>query len=320
MSLLSQNISALDIVTSESIRNAFTVLMAFGGSTNAILHLLSIAHEAGIPFDLSDINEVRGKTPTVCKLYPAADYHLEDLDFAGGTAALMNEIKSLLNLNVMTVTGKTLGDTITSHEVTDRKVIRHLSDPYSKTGGITILFGNLAPDGAVVKSAAVLPEVMTHQGPARVFDSEEDAVQALTQQKIKSGDVIVIRYEGPRGGPGMREMLTCSSLIKGLGLETEVALVTDGRFSGASSGASIGHVSPEAAHHGPIAAIHDGDRISIDIPNCRLHVDLTDAEIKNRLSQVTEFEYKVKKGYLRRYAEQVTSASQGAILTTDGKR
>jgi len=320
MNLLAQNICPLDIITIESIRNAFTVLMAFGGSTNAVLHLLSIAHEAGVSFHLPDINDMRMNAPLVCKLNPASDYDLEDFDQAGGTPALMNEIKGLLNLGVKTVSGKTLGDNIASAEVKDRSVIRPLSDPYSRTGGITILFGNLAPDGAVVKSAAVAPEMMAHQGPARVFDSEEDAVKALTGKTIKPGEVMVIRYEGPRGGPGMREMLICTDLIKGLGLDKEVALITDGRFSGATSGASIGHVSPEAASRGPIAAVHDGDIIRIDMPNCRLDVELTEAEIDKRLSQLPEFEFKIKKGYLRRYAERVTSGSMGAILVTDDKK
>lgn len=320
MNLLAQNICPLDIITIESIRNAFAVLMAFGGSTNAVLHLLSIAHEAGISFALSDINDIRMNTPLLCKLNPASDYDLVDFDQAGGTMALMNELKGVLNLGVKTVSGKTLGDNIASAEVKDRDVIRPLSDPYSRTGGTTILFGNLAPDGAVVKSAAVAPEMMVHHGPARVFDSEEEAVKALADKTIKPGDIMVIRYEGPRGGPGMREMLTCTDLIKGLGLDKEVALITDGRFSGATSGAAIGHASPEAASGGPIAAVRDGDMIRIDIPNCRLDVELTEAEINKRLSQLPEFEFKFKKGYLRRYAERVTSASMGAILVTDSKR
>ncbi|MFC1986254.1 dihydroxy-acid dehydratase [Chloroflexota bacterium] len=320
MNLLARNICSLDIITAASIRNAFTVLMAFGGSTNAVLHLLAIAHEAGISFDLSDINDIRMNTPLVCKLSPASDYNTEDFDQAGGTSALMNEIKTLLNLDVKTVSGKTLGDNIASTQVKDRNVIRPLSDPYSRTGGIAILFGNLAPDGAVVKSATVAPEMMVHQGTARVFDSEDDGVKALTDKTIKPGEIMVIRYEGPRGGPGMREMHTCTTLIKGLGLDKEVSLITDGRFSGGSSGAAIGHVSPEAAGRGPIAAVRDGDRIKIDIPNCRLEVELTEAEINKRLSQLPEFEFKIKKGYLRRYAERVTSGSTGAILATYDNR
>ncbi|MBT9158572.1 MAG: Dihydroxy-acid dehydratase [Firmicutes bacterium] len=316
MNLLVQNICPLDIITPESIRNAFTVLMAFAGSTNVVLHLLSIAHEAGVPFNHSDINEIRTNTPLLCKFHPATDYDLVDFDQAGGTMALMNELKGVLNLDVKTVTGKTLGDNIAVAKVRDRNVIRPLSDPYSKTGGITILFGNLAPDGAVVKNAAVAPEMMVHHGPARVFDSEEDAIKALTDKTIKPGEIVVVRYEGPRGGPGFPELLTCTDLIIGLGLDREVALITDGRFSGATSGAAIGHVSPEAASRGPIAAVCDGDIIRIDIPNCRLDLELSEAEISKRLSQLPEFEFKFKKGYLRRYAERVTSASTGAIFYT----
>jgi dihydroxy-acid dehydratase len=320
MNLLAQNIRPLDIITRESICNAFTVLMAFAGSTNVVLHLLSIAHEAGIPFTHFDINKIRMNTPLLCKFHPATNYDLEDFDRAGGTPALMNELKGVLNLGVKTVSGKTLGDNIASAKVRDRNIIRPLSDPYSPTGGITILFGNLAPDGAVVKSAAVAPEMMVRHGPARVFDSEEDAIKGLIDKTIKPGDIMVVRYEGPRGGPGFPELLTCTDLIIGLGLDKEVALITDGRFSGATSGAAIGHVSPEAANRGPIAAVRNGDIIRIDIPNCRLEVELTEAEINKRLSQLPEFESKFKKGYLRRYVEMVTSANRGAILVIDDKR
>jgi dihydroxy-acid dehydratase len=319
MSLVAQNLCPSDIITKESLRNAFTVLMAFAGSTNAILHLLAIAHEAVIPFSLSDITDIMLTTPLVCKIDPSSDYVLEDFHRAGGVPALMNEIQQLLNLEVRTVTGKTLGENIATARVRDRNVIRPLSDPYAQTGGITTLFGSLAPDGAVVKSAAVVPEMMVHQGPARAFDSEEGAIKALTDRTIKPGEIMVIRYEGPKGGPGMREMIACTDLLKGLGLDRQVAVITDGRFSGATSGASIGHVSPEAASGGPIAALRDGDIIRIDIPNRRLDLELSESEINDRLVQLPKFEFKVKKGYLRRYAEMVTSGSTGAVLLTDDR-
>jgi dihydroxy-acid dehydratase len=280
---------------------------------------LAIAHEAEIPFNLSDITDITLNTPLVCKIDPSSDYVLEDFDRAGGVPALMNEIEQLLNLEVMTVTGKTLGENIATARVRDRNVIRPLSDPYTQTGGITTLFGSLAPDGAVIKSAAVVPEMMVHQGPAQVFDSEEEAIKALTNKTIKPGAVIVIRYEGPKGGPGMREMIACTDLLKGLGLDGQVALVTDGRFSGATSGASIGHVSPEAASRGPIAVVRNGDAIRLDIPNRRLDLGLSESEINERLVQLPKFEFKGKKGYLRRYAKMVTSGSTGAVLLIDDR-
>ncbi|MDI6814676.1 MAG: dihydroxy-acid dehydratase, partial [Dehalococcoidales bacterium] len=288
-----------DIIDKDSIRNAFTVDMALGGSTNSILHLMAVAYEAGIDFPLSMVNEISQCTPYLCKLSPAGDYHLEDLDRAGGIAAVMKELQGLLNLESRTVSGKSVAEIIAGAQVMDREVIRSITNAYSTTGGIAILFGNLAPDGAVVKRAAVVPEMLFHQGPARVFNSEEEATAAIVSGSIKPGEVIVIRYEGPKGGPGMVEMLTPTSLLSGMGMDKEVALITDGRFSGATRGAAIGHVSPEAASLGPIAALNNGDIIKIDIPNYKLEVELSDKEISSRLAQLAEFEPKVKTGYLR---------------------
>jgi dihydroxy-acid dehydratase len=317
MRLLAQDIRPRDIVTKDSLHNAFAVDMALGGSTNSVLHLIAIAREAGVPFSLSEVNTISQKTPHLCKLAPAGDYHIEDLNIAGGIPAVMKELQELLRLGARTVSGRILGEDIASSTVKNRKVIHSFSNPHSKTGGISVLFGNLAPEGAVVKSAAVAPEMLAHRGPARVFDSEEKATDAIMRETIKPGEVAVIRYEGPRGGPGMREMLTPTSLLSGMGMDREVALITDGRFSGATKGAAIGHVSPEAASGGPIAAVRDGDMIRIDIPNCRLDLELSKAEISQRLSHLPDFEFKIKKGYLRRYAEKVSSASTGAIFTTE---
>jgi len=315
MEVLAKNIRAKDdIITRDAIYNAFAVDMALGGSTNSILHLTAIAHEAGIDFSLSVVNEISQHIPHLCKLSPASDYHIEDLDLAGGIPAVMQEISSLLNLKAQTILGKPVGEVIKEAMVKNREVIHALSNPYGPTGGISILFGNLAPEGAVVKSAAVAPEMKVHQGPARVFSSEEEATQAIMKGEFKSGDVIVIRYEGPKGGPGMREMLTPTSLLSGMGMDKEVALVTDGRFSGATRGAAIGHVSPEAAERGPMAIIRDGDIIKIDIPNHKLEVDLSGEEIRQRLDSLPSFEPKIKTGYLKRYAEKVTSASTGAVF------
>jgi len=314
MDLVSRNICPRDIITADSIRNAFTVDMALGGSTNSVLHLMAIAHEAGVPFSISELNDIRQRTPHLAKLAPASNYHLEDFYMAGGISALVNEIRELLNPGVITVSGRSLGENVASATITDTSVIHPLSNPYSPTGGLAILFGNLAPESAVVKSGAVAPEMMVHSGPARVFDSEEEAAKAITNKEIKPGEVVIIRYEGPRGGPGMREMLDCTALLKGLGLDREVALVTDGRFSGATSGASIGHVSPEAADRGPIAALKDGDLIKIDVPNCKLDVELSPEEMDGRLAMVPEFQPRITTGYLRRYAERVSSASRGAIV------
>ncbi len=314
MELLADDIRPRDIVTEDSIHNAFTVDMALGGSTNSVLHLIAVAHEAGIDFTLAMINQISQRTPHLSKMRPAGDYHLEDLDRAGGVAAVMKELKELLNLKAKTVSGKSVAEVITDSQNRDREVIRPIANAHSPTGGIAILFGNLAPEGAVVKRAAVAPEMMAHRGAARVFDSEEEATRAIMNKKIKAGEIVVIRYEGPKGGPGMREMLTPTSLLSGMGMDKEVALVTDGRFSGATRGAAIGHVSPEAASRGPIAALRDGDIINIDIPNYKLDVELSDKQISERLAQLAEFEPRVKTGYLRRYAEKVSSASTGAVF------
>jgi dihydroxy-acid dehydratase len=314
MRLLAANIRPRDIVTKDSIYNAFVVDMALGGSTNSVLHLMALAQEAGVKFSLEEINEISQRTPHLSKIRPSGEYHLEDLDLAGGIPAIMNQLRKELNLGSMTVSGKTLGKAIAGAKVSDKNVIRPLSNPYSPKGGLSILFGNLAPQGAVVKSAAVVPEMMVHRGPARVFDSEDDATKAIMKGSIKAGDVVVIRYEGPKGGPGMPEMLTPTSLISGMGLDKEVALITDGRFSGATRGASIGHVSPEAAQRGPIAALKDGDQINIDIPKNRIDVELSDKEIARRISKLPKFKPRIKTGYLRRYIEKVTSASTGAVF------
>ncbi len=314
MELLASDTRPRDIINEDSIHNAFTVDMALGGSTNSVLHLMAIAREAEIDFPLSMVNRISERTPTLCKLRPAGDYHVEDLDSAGGIAAVMKELQGLLNSESRTVSGKSVAQIIANSRVVDKEVIRSTTNAYSPTGGIAILFGNLAPEGGVVKKSAVAPEMMVHQGPARVFDSEEEATAAIMGGNIKSGEVIVIRYEGPKGGPGMREMLTPTALLSGMGMDKEVALITDGRFSGATRGAAIGHVSPEAAGRGPIAALANGDIIKIDIPNHRLEVELSDKEIAERLARLAEFEPRVKTGYLRRYAEKVSSASTGAVF------
>lgn len=312
--LLKANICPRDIITKKALQNAFMVDMALGGSTNSVLHLIAIANEAGISYPLEDINEISEKTPHLCKLSPASEYRIEDLDLAGGIPAVMKEIESLLNKGVKRASGKTIGKELAQAHVLDADVIRPISKPHSKKGGLSILFGNLAPEGAVVKSAAVSPKMMKHRGKARVFDGEEQATEAILGGKIKPGNVVVIRYEGPKGGPGMREMLGPTSIIIGMGLGESVALITDGRFSGATKGAAIGHVSPEAAAKGPIAALKDGDTIIIDIPKHRLDVELSDREIKGRLARLPKFEPKIKSGYLLRYAEKVTSAGKGAVL------
>jgi dihydroxy-acid dehydratase len=315
MKVLSDDIKPLDLITEDSMYNAFAVDMALGGSTNTILHLSAIAHEAGIKFPLSLINEINKSVPHICKLSPASEQHMEDLDVAGGVPAVMKEISKSLKLNTRTVLGKSLGEMIQNSKVEDRNVIRSLSNPYRLTGGLNVLFGNLAPEGAVVKSAAVAPEMLTHKGPARVFESEEDATAAIMNGNFKSGDILVIRYEGPKGGPGMREMLTPTSLLSGMGMDKEVAMITDGRFSGGSRGAAIGHISPEAAVGGPIAIIKNGDIIRIDIPNYKLDVELTGEEIKERFDTLPRFEPRVNTGYLKRYADRVTSASTGAVFS-----
>ncbi len=315
MELLARDIRPRDIIDEDSIHNAFTVDMALGGSTNSILHLMAVAHEAGVNFPLSRINEIGERTPYLCKLSPASDYHIEDLDRAGSIAAVMKELQGLLNLRSRTVSGKSVAEIITDSQVMDGEVIHSIANAYSATGGIAILFGNLAPDGAVVKRGAVASPMLVHRGAARIFDSEEEATTAIMNGNIRSGEVIVIRYEGPKGGPGMREMLTPTALLSGMGMDEEVALITDGRFSGATRGAAIGHVSPEAASKGAIAALKDGDIIKIDIPNHKLEVELSDKEIAERLARLAEFEPKVKTGYLRYYAEKVCSASTGAVFS-----
>jgi dihydroxy-acid dehydratase len=314
LKLLKENIRPRDIITADAIFNAFTVDMALGGSSNSVLHLMAVANEADIPFKLATVNEIGKRTPYLCHLRPIGPHHIENLDQAGGIPAVMNEVKSLLKLKTKTVTGKTLGENITGVKNLNTEVIRTIKTAHSATGGLYILFGNLAPEGAVVKKAAVAPEMLVHKGPARVFDSEEEATKAILAKQIKPGDVLVIRYEGPRGGPGMREMLTPTSLVTGIGLEKEVALITDGRFSGATRGASIGHVSPEAASRGPIAAVKEGDTININIPEYKLDVELSDKEIADRLKKLPEFQPRIKTGYLRRYTEKVSSASTGAVF------
>ncbi|MBI2933939.1 MAG: dihydroxy-acid dehydratase [Chloroflexi bacterium] len=314
LQLVARDIKPRDILKPEAIANAFAVDMALGGSTNSVLHLMAIAHEAGVEFSLARINEISQRTPHLCKISPSGNYHIQDLDHAGGISAVMKEIIGLLRGDAMTVTGKTLAENVKDAAITNEDVIHTTKTAFSATGGLSILFGNIAPEGAVVKSAAVAPEMLVHEGPARVFDSEEEATRAIMGQTIGKGEVLVIRYEGPRGGPGMREMLTPTSLLAGMGLDKEVALITDGRFSGATKGAAIGHVSPEAASRGPIAALQNGDIIRIDIPACKLEVKLTEAELAARLKKAPEFVPKVHHGYLKRYAEKVTSASTGAVF------
>ena len=314
MTLLAKNIRPRDIINQKSLENAFVVDMALGGSTNTVLHLPAIASEAGITFPLEKINKISRRTPYLSKLSPAGENHIQDLDRAGGISAVMKEVKNLLHLDLLTVTGKTIGENIAGARVLDREVIRTKARAHSQTGGLAILFGNIAPEGAAVKAGAVPPGMLKFKGPAKVFDSEEEVTPAIMQGKIKPGDVVVIRYEGPKGGPGMREMLTPTSLLGGMGLIDSVALITDGRFSGGSRGACIGHISPEAASRGPIAALKDGDIIDIDIPGCKLQVELTDKQIAARMAKIGKFEPRVKTGYLSRYIEKVSSASKGAIF------
>lgn len=314
--LVEKDIKPSDILTIEAFENALTVDMALGGSTNTILHLPAIANEVGIKLNLDIINSISDRTPNLCKISPAGQHHIEDLYFAGGVQAVMNELskKGLIHFDLLTVTGKTVGENIKDAKVKDYNVIRPIDNPYSETGGLVIVRGNLAPDGAVVKKSAVPPKLMKHRGPARVFESGEEVFEAILKGKIQKGDVIVIRYEGPKGGPGMREMLSPTSALAGVGLIEDVALITDGRFSGATRGACFGHVSPEAAERGPIAAVQDGDMISIDIENKTLTLEVPEEEIKRRLEILPPFEPKVKKGYLYRYSKLVRSASTGAIL------
>ena len=319
MEMYRQNIRPRDIMTEDAILNALTVDMALGCSTNSMLHLPAIAHEIGMDFDITFANEISAKTPNLCHLAPAGPTYMEDLNEAGGVYAVMNELNKLglLHTDCMTVTGKTVGENIKDCVNLNPEVIRPVENPYSKTGGLAVLTGNLAPDGSVVKRSAVVPEMMVHEGPAIVFECEEDACEAILSGKIKEGDVVVIRYEGPKGGPGMREMLNPTSEIAGMGLGSTVALITDGRFSGASRGASIGHVSPEAAVGGPIALVEEGDIIKINIPENRLELAVSDEELARRKANWTPREPKVKTGYLARYASMVTSGNRGAILVSE---
>ena len=316
MEMYRKNIRPRDIMTKDAIMNALTVDMALGCSTNSMLHIPAIAHEIGFDFDISLANEVSAKTPNLCHLAPAGPTYMEDLNEAGGVYAVINQLKQagLINEACMTVTGKTIGEAVEGHKNLNPEVIRPLDNPYSTTGGLAVLKGNLAPDGSVVKRSAVVPEMLQHEGPARVFDCEEDAIAAIKGGKIVEGDVVVIRYEGPKGGPGMREMLNPTSAIAGMGLGSSVALITDGRFSGASRGASIGHVSPEAAVGGPIAYVEEGDLIKIDIDACTIELCVSDEELEKRKANWTPREPKVTTGYLARYAKMVTSGNRGAVL------
>ena len=318
MDLYNKGITARQIMTKEAVMNALTVDMALGCSTNSMLHLPAIAHEIGFDFDIAFANPISEKTPNLCHLAPAGPTYMEDLNEAGGVYAVMKELADigLLNTDCITVTGKTVAENIKNAENKNPEVIRPIDNPYTKTGGLAVLKGNIAPDGSVVKRSAVVPEMLVHEGPARVFECEEDAIEAIKGGKIVAGDVVVIRYEGPKGGPGMREMLNPTSAIAGMGLGSSVALITDGRFSGASRGASIGHVSPEAAVGGPIALIEEGDIISIDIPNYSMNVKVSDEELAARKAKWQPREPKVNTGYLKRYASQVTSGNLGAVMKT----
>jgi dihydroxy-acid dehydratase len=319
MDLVKSDLKPLDIITQMTLLNALVLDMAMGGSTNTVLHTLAIATEAGIKIDLNDLNAYSKKTPYICKVAPATNkVHIEDVDRAGGISAILNEVSKidgLLDLSRPTVTGKTLGENIKQAEVKDREVIRSISDPYSKSGGLSVLFGNLAPNGAIIKSGAVDPKMLIFKGPAVVFNSQDETTEGIRSGKVKAGCVVVIRYEGPKGGPGMPEMLAPTSEIMGMGLGDKVALITDGRFSGGTRGACIGHVSPEAAEKGPIAAVNNGDIISIDIPNNSLNLELSDDEIQTRLNAQPAFKPKITKGYLARYSRMVTSANTGAVLS-----
>ncbi len=316
MSLLEKNITPKKIMTKKAFKNALTIDMALGCSTNTVLHLTALAKEAGVDIDLNLINEISKVTPHLCSLSPGGKDHLEDLNCAGGIGAVIKELSGagLINDECITVTGKTVGENTRDKMILDNNVIRSINNPYHSQGGLAVMFGNLAPDGCVVKQSAVLDEMLCHEGPARVFDSEEDAGKAIMENKIKKGDVIVIRYEGPMGGPGMREMLTPTSAIAGMKLDAYVALLTDGRFSGGTRGAAIGHISPEAMQGGPIAIIHEGDLISIDIPGKNITLKVSEEEIQNRLSKWSRPEPKITHGYMARYARMVSSASDGAVF------
>ena len=321
LQLIKSDIKPSDIVTEASIKNAITLDVAMGGSTNTILHTLAIVNEAELNLDLDDINKISDRTPNICKVSPARpDVHMEDVARAGGISAILKELskrEGLLDLSRITVTGKNLGENIEGAAITDTDVIRTLDNPYSESGGLAVLFGNLAKNGSIVKSAAVEKDMLVHKGPAVIYNSQDEALEGIKNKQVKAGDVVVIRYEGPKGGPGMPEMLAPTSAIMGMGLGSKVALITDGRFSGGTRGACIGHVSPEAAERGVIAVIKNGDIISIDIPNKKLEVELSDEEISNRFKGLPPFEQKIKKGFLARYTKLVTSANTGAILKID---
>lgn len=316
MELYRQNICPRDIMTKEAFHNAVTADMALGCSTNSMLHLPAIANECGIEIDLKKVNEISAKTPNLCHLAPAGPTYIEELDAAGGVYAVLNELdkKGLIYTDVMTCTGKTLKENLVGHVNKNPQVIRPIDDPYSKTGGIAVLYGNLAPDGCVVKQSAVAPEMLVHEGPAKVYNSEEEAIKGIFGKEVKAGDVVVIRYEGPAGGPGMREMLSPTSAIAGMGLDKEVALITDGRFSGATRGASIGHVSPEAVSGGTIAYVQDGDQIAIDIPNHTITLKVSEEELEKRKKEMPILKKENVTGYLKRYAKLVSSADKGAII------
>ena len=321
LNLVKKDLKPRDIINKNSILNAFALDMAMGGSTNTVLHTLAIANEAEIKFDLDELNILSKKTPYLCKVSPATqNVHMEDVELAGGVSAILNELsktKNLLDLDRPTVTGKTLGENIKNAKIKNKTVIRQVNDPFSKTGGLSVLFGNLAPKGAIVKTAAVNSKLLKFSGPAKIYESQDEALTGILNKEIEPGCVVVIRYEGPKGGPGMPEMLAPTSTIMGLGLGDKVALITDGRFSGGTRGACVGHISPEAAEKGPIAAIQNGDLVTIDIPNNSIQVNLSDKEIKSRLDKLPKFKQNIKSSYLRRYSKLVTSANTGAILKSN---
>jgi dihydroxy-acid dehydratase len=323
MTLIERDIKPRDIVTAEAIDDAFALDMAMGGSSNTVLHTLALAHEAGVDYPLERINAVADKVPHICKVSPAGKWHMEDVHRAGGIPAILNEVQrgtGMLHLDRLTVSGTTLGESIKGCEIKDEEVIRRYENAYSKRGGLSILFGNLAPKGAVVKVGGVSPEMMKFSGPARIYESQDAALAGILANEVKPGDVVVVRYEGPKGGPGMQEMLAPTSAIMGQGLGDKVALITDGRFSGGTRGACIGHVSPEAAARGPIAALQPGDVIDIDLVERRLEVRLSEAEIQRRLAALPPFQPKVQSKWLKRYSYFVTSADTGAVLSVDGGR
>ena len=318
LNMVNHDVKPRDIITKKSIRNAFALDMAMGGSTNTVLHTLAIAHEANIDFDLAELNEISKNTPYLCKVSPATpDVHMEDVDRAGGISAILNELSKkddVLILDLPTITGQSLGENIAAAHSKDESIIRTIDSPYSQQGGLAVLFGNLAPNGSIVKTGAVDSKMLVHSGPARIYESQETALSGIMNHEVQPGDVVVIRYEGPKGGPGMPEMLSPTSAIMGMGLGDKVALITDGRFSGGTRGACIGHISPEAAERGPIAALENGDTIHVNIPDKSLNAELTDEEIQSRLDALSEFKPKITNGYLGRYARMVTSANTGAVL------